>query len=196
MNVLDADMSRRRLGYNVRKGYCRRQTIPYASVPECSTMLVHLPLVAYTSGKIPCASYLHRRLTEFNVLPDGWNASSVAQHDVMSPIDDDLGSGDYLTLYKLCIIPPFMCCTSSFMLTIAPNCTWILCIGRNMVNIEHCELVADSPGRLCSVDAVIGVLSTLDSCKFCVGNPDRKFIDLIQSDRHNGSIKDQSGKLQ
>ena len=187
-------MSRRRLGYGVRKGYCRRQTIPYDSVPESSTALVHLPLVAYTSCTLPCASSLHRRLTDSNVLPAGWNASTVAQHDEMSPIDEDSGNGVYLVIYKLCILPPFICSTSSFMLTIAPNCTWTLCIGRNMVNIEHCELLADSPGRLCSVDAVFGIVSTLDGGKFCVGNPDRKFIDLIQSDRHKGSLKDLSGK--
>ena len=191
---LEPDMSRRRLGYGVRKGYCRRQTIPYDSVPESSTALVHLPLVAYTSCTLPCASSLHRRLTDSNMLPAGWNASTVAQHDEMSPIDEDSGNGVYWSSTSCAFSHLSYALPAPSCLPQPPTAHGHCASVGIMVNIEHCELLADSPGRLCSVDAVFGIVSTLDGGKFCVGNPDRKFIDLIQSDRHKGSLKDLSGK--
>lgn len=187
-------MSRRRLSFFTRKGYSRRWATSTLDSPL--QLIVQLPLASYTHCTVPDASSLHCRLSKWNGLPADWNTASVHAATCSTASVHAAAStnnSDYLAVYKLCIIPPLLCAGHSFMLTIAPDCTWTLFVGRNRVDTEQCLILADSPYKLCSVDAVARVVSVLEGSKFCQGNPDKQFTDLIQSGHYSGSFRDQSG---
>ena len=83
------------------------------------------------------------------MLSAGWNASTVAQHDEISPIDEDSGNGVYLVIYKLCILPPFIVTNSGSRKGIT------VIVGNNLGTLElHNNYVAH-----CSVVYLIGPLN-------------------------------------
>lgn len=138
-------------------------TLPDASsesVERSDELIVALPLAPYLSGTLPDASSLLSRLTRSNKVPADWNVSRVHGPATPTPYD-----GDYLAVYKLQVLPPLFCISHSFMITVAPNCTWSLCIGSS--NIEQCTLLRGTPNRLSNVDAVVKVVLTLSGSKFC-----------------------------
>ena len=172
-------MSRRKLGFAVRKRYSRKLPTACHHEQDCDELVVKFPLSAYKSSSVPSTSVLHSRLN-LSPVPGEWTSSLI------------LPSPAYLAIYKLQILPPFTSAEYTFMLTVAPDFTWTLCIGRRKVDIEQCQVLRGAHIKLCSVDAIISVLSTLEASKLCEGNPDNKFAELVS--HHNGTFKDQSSK--
>lgn len=98
-------------------GSCKRK-------PE--NLVVRLPVLSYTSSSAPNAENLQLRLSRSNMLPAGWSMH------LLQSSDDCLTA---LALYKLRITPPqapLFTARCMFMLTIAHDCTWTLCVGRYM----------------------------------------------------------------
>lgn len=182
-------MSRRKLGLRVHKGFSRKRFCPNKCsenfVDDPDELPVRLPLDTYCSHALPDTSSLANRLSQSGKLPQEWTLTSIHSTTSLSPT---------LTLYILEIKSPLFCCADySFMLTISPDGTWTLCVGRTRVYQEHCDLLKATPTKLCSVDDVIGLVLSLSGSKWCIGNPDEKFMDLI--DRHEGNFRDQTGTL-
>ena len=174
-------MSRRKLGFSVRKGYSRNlSTVCVTSLdheePDCDELTVSIPLSAYKSSSVPSTIVLHSRLN-LSPVPE-WKFSLI------------LSSPEFLAVYKLQILQPFTSADHIFMLTVAPDFTWTLRIGNRKVDTEQCQVLRGAPIKLCSVDAVMNVVFALEASKFCEGNPDVKFADLTS--RYNGTFKDQS----
>ena len=144
-------------------------------------LVVSLPLSAYTSSILPDASTLHSRLILSQQLPLGWTASSVGSSSASHSAS--------LALYKLQISPSLPSVDYSFMLTVAPDCNWTLCLGRKQISKDQCQLLVGFKEKLCTVAALVQVLSTLDESKCCVGNPDTKFLQLAAR-----TFRDKSGK--
>ena len=133
----------------------------YASsiLPDASTLhnrlinpcelVVSLPLSAYTSSILPDASTLHSRLILSQQLPLGWTASSVGSSSASHSAS--------LALYKLQISPSLPSVDYSFMLTVAPDCNWTLCLGRKQISKDQCQLLVGFKEKLCTVAELVQV---------------------------------------
>lgn len=147
-------------------------------------LVVQLPLSAFTSSAVPDMISLYNRLTQYGILPNEWNLSLIRPPSATSP---------FLAVNKLQITLPVHCyATHTFMLTVTPGGAWTLCAGSKQVNPEQCKLLSEFPAILSTVIDVVKIVSALECCKFCIGNPDEKFSSL--SDRHGGVFKDYHGK--
>ena len=186
---------KRKLRFNARKNdernkYMKREllvSIPLSLVTliiNSCELVVSLPVSAYTSSILPDASTLHSRLILSQQLPLGWTASSVGSSSASHSAS--------LALYKLQISPSLPSVDYSFMLTVAPDCNWTLCLGRKQISKDQCQLLVGFKEKLCTVAELVQVLSTLDESKCCVGNPDTKFLQLAA--HHKGTFRDKSGK--
>ena len=179
-------MSRRKPSIAVRrKGYSRRTAICVhpSKLLDSEELIVRLPVASYVSSVVEDTDSLNTRLCKYK-LPAEWILNSKPALP--------LQSGTYLALYKLSIVThsaPHFSADYSFMLTIAPDFSWSLCLGRNSVSIERCTLLQGLCNKLDRVDAVLSALSTLEQSRFCVGNPDSKFTELL----HKGYFKEHSG---
>ncbi len=124
---------------------------------------------------------LYSRINQSGRLPEDWNMSLVQSPSTAAP---------YLALFKLQILPSVYCCANTFMVTVSPDGTWSLSLGNSK---EKCELIRGFPTKIQSVDPVVEVVSCLAGSKYCVGNPDGKFVDILN--RRGGIFKDQFSKL-
>jgi hypothetical protein len=186
---------KRKLRFNARKNdernkYMKREllvsillSLVTLIINSCE-LVVSLPVSAYTSSILPDASTLHSRLILSQQLPLGWTASSVGSSSASHSAS--------LALYKLQISPSLPSVDYSFMLTVAPDCNWTLCLGRKQISKDQCQLLVGFKEKLCTVAELVQVLSTLDESKCCVGNPDTKFLQLAA--HHKGTFRDKSGK--
>ena len=187
------------MGLHVSKGYSRAKKIRSNSHcdevsanfscttldPNSKELIVKLPISAYTSQPLHSNAILHSRLEQQDCLPEMWN---------MSLVYSPTSSAPYLSLYKLQVLPPLYCCTSTFMITIAPDASWTLCVGKSMITrAERCDVLRTCPEKLCSMDDVVGLVSCLEGSKLCEGNPDEKFKNVLC--HRGGMIMDQTGKL-
>jgi len=192
-------MGRRKLRFDARKNFERKKysksseltvSIPLVllSVPSDdanpSELIVSLPMSAYTSSPVPDASALHSRVSRSTTLPAGWTLACLPEASGSNTAS--------LVLCKLQILPPLFSADLTLMLTVTPDCAWTLSVGRSQINQQQCQLLCGIAAKLCCVDEVVKLLTVLDGSKFCVGNPDAKFMQLIP--RQKGSFRDQSGK--
>lgn len=72
--------------------------------------------------------------------------------------------------------------TFSHELTIRDNCTWSLLIHGFLVDHENVVL-SSVPGTLDDPSKVLDLLHTLDGATICPGNPDEKFVEMVESRR-------------
>ena len=202
-----SDMGKRKIRFDVRKNFERKKALRgcTVSIPldlvivhhgNCSAangereprnLVVRLPSFAYTSTSMPNAESLQQRLSCFN-MSAGWSMNRLQTPDHSTAV----------ALYKLKISPPHAPLLSTgctFMLTIAHDCTWTLCISNGrLVTAQQCPLLNSVAPKLCSISDVLSLLSLLDDATYCVGNADVKFIQLL-NDRHKDGFRDQTGKI-
>ena len=147
----------------------------------CKELAVKLPLSAYTSAVMSSTHELHARLTasKSSLMPPEWICSVV--------------SGTNLAIYKLAVTPPVMSADFTFIITISASGRWTINVDHKEISRANCPILAECAvhDHLLSVDLVVEILSLLDRCKLCVGNPDEKFSSLI--DKHSGKFLDRSG---
>ena len=119
------------------------------------------------------------------MLPAGWSMSRL----------QTLGHSTAVALYKLKISPPqapLLSTGCTFMLTIAHDYTWTLCISNGrLVTAQQCPLLNNVTPKLCDA---LSLLSLLNDATYCVGNADVKFIQLL-NDCHKDGFRDQTGKI-
>ena len=203
-------MGRRKLKFDVRKNYERRKKKKHStmivSIP-CSLLSVdsrsdsrHLPLAepadsscfnvpisvlthTSTSGALGACRSLPSSSLQISLsqcrLPSGWSLSTTQ---------------GVMALYKLYVsqAQDSLATDFKFMLTIAVDCTWTLCVaGRKQVDIQQCQVLSGTPVKFTTADEVLQLLSVLDSSALCSGNPDSKFTVLL--DRHKDGFRDPSG---
>ena len=166
------NMGRRKLKYQERKNYERKKHNLHARILP-SKLLVHLPLSAYTSSKVSDVTALHTRLEQSKMLPSLWN---ILQQSIPP-----------LVLYKIQFNPSLPSVKVTFTLTVDCQCFWTLRLEASEIRSEHSQLLSGLSSKINSIDAMIDLLTTLDQSKFCVGNPDSKFTQLIE--HHKRSLK-------
>ena len=176
-------MSRRKLGIHVRKGYSRKKFCSDHGSDDTTELIVKVPISAYCNGALDDTNLLYNRLHHSGMLPKEWNLTLVSSTTSVVP---------FLALYKLHVTPPLFCVDYSYMLSVAPDGSWTLCVGRTLINQEHCQLLMEAPTKLSSLSNVLSIISSVEGSKYCIGNADEKFRDI--SDHHGGVFKDQSGK--
>ena len=83
----------------------------------------------------------------------------------------------------------------TFIITISASGRWTINVDHKEISRANCPILAECAvhDHLLSVDLVVEILSLLDRCKLCVGNPDEKFSSLI--DKHSGKFLDRSGSI-
>lgn len=54
-------------------------------------------------------------------------------------------------------------------------------VGERLVDLSNCPPLSSLSSSLSSVDAVVNVITILESCHMCMGNDDTKFGDLDRS---------------
>lgn len=175
-------MGKRKLRFFVRKNYERKKY----GWPKLTTSyqrkhvkIVSLPISAIKAAVVSSISVLHRMLLILRVLPTSWICSLL---------------GSSLALYQLDMASSTMSAATTTMLTIGSDFTWALRIGEREIHASECMLICCASWQLLnSVDKVVSLVTTLGKSKFCIGNPEGKYGDLIE--RHKGVFRNQTGKL-
>ena len=136
--------------------------------------IVSLPLSCYLNAPAPNGQALAKRLLASHQLPVGWSVSS--------------NPGPSTTLYKVQCTDQQQMAVVTLSLVIHNNLTWTLTIGSIPVLPTHLPAV---PSTL-FYHHLVSLLLILDGCKLCIGNPDEKYLRLIEK-KENGNLYDQNG---
>ena len=73
------------------------------------------------------------------------------------------------------------------------NFKWSLFIASHLISVDTSDICKEFPSCVNTVDAVLKILSCLDTCVICMGNPDDKFHELTT--KRKGVFKTISGKI-
>ena len=166
-----------------RKKFGLKVKIQLALLPP-PDLVIHLPITTFLSSEARNAGALLTRLNVVGALPTGW--VTVPELPTPSP-------NTSFILCKLQQHSPSL--TSSFTFTIAvdPQLKWKLTVCSAEVNVSSSNMFSQVPPVLSSVEAVVKLVSLLESSNLCKGNNDEKFTDLVAHNK--GHLKDQHGKL-
>ena len=131
-----------------------RQTVSFPS------FTISLPITSYIDGQVQSLESLHIRLSSPPSLPSPWMIASTAP----------------LTLCKLRVETsrPYIMAT----IKISRKPEWTLFV-LDKLNSGKCSLLADLPSNLTSVAVVCRMLMLLNSANVCMGNPDGKFLEVL-----------------
>ena len=132
--------------------------------------IVSLPLYCYLNAPAPNGQALAKRLLASHQLAVDWSVSS--------------NPGPSTTLYKVQCTDQQQMALVTLSLVIHNNLTWTLTIGSIPA------LPTAVPSTLFYHHLVS--LLILDGCKLCIGNPDEKYLRLIEK-YENGNLYDQNG---
>ena len=128
-------------------------------------LIISLPLASYINGCIQSSESLYLRLCSLP-LPSSWHIAS------RTP----------LTLCKLRLHQTEQASRADTIFTfrISSELKWTLSFLNQTLSAAGCPLLAEVPQFLTSVVAVRKLMMLLDSTMVCTGNPDSKFLDLVQ----------------
>ena len=77
-----------------------------------------------------------------------------------------------------------------FSVTIESNLTW--CVHVNGVQVPASSSYLDGPDSLRTLSDVQSLLSSINCCEICIGNPESHFMAVME--RRKGVIMDKAGK--
>ena len=77
-------------------------------------------------------------------------------------------------------------------LVIAPDFTWSIYVGSNLIDPQQCQLLRTVSIKLKGVDVVVKLFLSLDQSSFCFGNSDEKFTGI--NNCHKGCFISKAGK--
>ena len=171
---------------NEKRKKLAHRTLP-VSVPlnSVTVLKVSIPLCAVkgsdTIAKATASNLeiLRVRLASLGLLPPNWA--------VVSP---ETSEDAMLVMVKLATssLPSV---STPFSVAIRETFTWTLTVADHPLERGDSEALAGIPPVIDSPYGVVNLLKTLDASKICTGNPDDKFVELI--DARKGVIKDVSG---
>ena len=136
---------------------------------------VSLPLMSYVNAPLVSGEPLSKRLLATKQLPPGWSVASE--------------SSRCTTLYKVKCTSPEQVAFVNFSFVIHDDLTWTLTMGSIPVLPTR---LPEYPAKLLYVQQIVSLLLTFDGCKLCIGNPDEKYMCLVE--KHKGNLRDQTGK--
>ena len=180
-------MGKRKLRFDQRKNYERKKygfRVKIQLALLTPHELVHLSLSAYFGADARNASVLLSRLQRADKIPNSW---VISHHSHSVP-----ASSHPFMLCKLQQCPNVSTPTIMFSITFDSQCLWTLCVESRVLVAGSSGLLFGVEITLRSVDAVARLVSLLCESKFCVGNSESKFIDLVN--RNRGTFKDRLGK--
>ena len=170
-------MGRRKLRFAVPKNYERKKYFNLkVRVPlqHITVFKVSLPLHIYTHTPATNGNILRARLVRHQ-LPSQW---SLVTTD--TPVALTATNIPSFTLYMVkCMRHPYAAVVT-LSVTIQSDLTWKLVLGSLPVQMSQLPIDIASPPRLLNVSAVLSVLTTLDSLKLCIGNPEEEYLNLIE----------------
>lgn len=111
---------------------------------------------------------------EDGVLPDHWKCSQLSDMSI--------------AVYHFSSAQPT---NVSYMLKICPDHSWTLLVGLKQVVVQQSQLLQGIPGLLHTVDDIVSIVTLVSGSKFCAGNPDDKFKNLVS--HYNGKFMDHHG---
>lgn len=135
--------------------------------PPTSTLIVSLPLDAFTNGTVTTRQDLSSRFMKSTLLPSPWLMAStnpLVFCKLRVPRDVDHGCGAWLNI----------------SLTLHEDLKWSLFVKSKKLDLTLCPFLATFPIRLASVSAVCQFLSGVDSANLCSGNQETRFLELWQ----------------
>lgn len=133
--------------------------------------VVSIPLSTYVNAPAPSGQALVARLIATDLLPAGWSYSSTA-------------------LYKVKCIQQQHTPMVTVSIVISDTLTWSIHMGSIPILPSHLPAV---PTKLTYHHQLANLLLTLDSSTLCIGNPDEKYMSLVEG--HHGKLYDQTGML-
>ena len=170
-------MGKRKLRFAVPKNYERKKYFNLkVRVPleHITVFKVSLPLHIYTHASAINGNILRARLVRHQ-LPSQW--SLVTTDTPVALTATDIPS---FTLYTVkCMSHPYAAVVA-LSVTIQSDLIWKLILGSLPVQTSQLPIDIASPPRLLNVSAVLSVLTTLDSLKLCIGNPEEEYLNLIE----------------
>ena len=182
-------MGKRRLSFDMRKNCERKRYLKLnVRIPLKLTKLfqVSLPLCNYTHTPAANGETLRARLRKCQ-LPTHWSLEAINTTTENTAINTP---SPCFTLYTVrCSKPPSYVAEVTFSLTVHSDLTWILQLGSLPVLPSQ---VPRAPIRLLNISDVMSLLETLDSVRLCVGNPEDRYLQLVDE---RGPLKDNTGTI-
>ena len=139
-------------------------------------------VVSFSKSKLPAPDLfsLVTRLLSLRALPHTWTLTSTTDKACRKLILCSLDTSRD---------PPIL----RYSISIRGDFTWLVSVYGRTITHQSCCALTSVPEVLDSVDKVAHLLSTLDRCRVCEGNPEDKFLQVSQ--RREGIFKDHSGKV-
>lgn len=134
---------------------------------------------------MPDPGVLRSRLVKSRLIPSGWTVADEGSQ--LLP-----GLHPPLVLYKRQALQVLVASSPTLTLSVDDQLTWTIRVETSPVSPENCEILRGYASTLGSLDDIVQLLSRIDESTFCVGNPDGKFSELVES--HKGCFRDQSGR--
>ena len=126
-------------------------------------LTISLPIESYLGGHVQSSVALVHHLTSQSLMPS-WIVASM----------------DPLTLCYLRVQKQGQSSMADVTITVSISCElkWAVVFSGKELTLTNCPLLCEMPHELTSVNAVLGVISLLNTTKLCAGNPDEKFHKL------------------
>lgn len=139
-------------------------SIPVKHIVHLPPLTVSIPASVYLSGPVMDVDTLRNRIASFP-LPANWIVDTTAVP---------------FTLCKLCTyrekLPPRV---SVFItVSIDGNMKWDVSFIQSKLNPKNCFLFEELPATISSVSCISIIMSLVDSCTVCEGNPDTDIIEM------------------
>lgn len=163
-------------------GVVVRQSSVSPVVKKPSELVVSLPLAAYNSAPVQDLAHLQTRLKTSRQLPPRWIDACSQQLHTAHP----------LVLCSLRCEAPLFRVDVLYCFRVDEHLKWTLSICGTPVEQDQCQLLASLPAKLSTLSDIVTVLEKISTGKLCIGNPDKRFMTLIET--HHGSFQDPSGK--
>ena len=113
--LIAMQMSRRKLGLHVSKGYSGQKK--FCLNPH--QLIIKLPVSTYTHAALPDNKALQERIIQYGDFLEDWAMMLVQSLSTTGPF-----------------LSPLLCCTDfSCMITVAPDGSWTLSVGRSRVTV-------------------------------------------------------------
>ncbi len=144
---------------------------------ERPVLAVSIPLTAFTDSRACSLKRLQSRL-QVTKLPPTW--VDVSHEDSLHPL-------------TLCQVKPTLPRADvTFTLSITDEFEWTLTFHDHFLDGHKCEVLGGTPQALDSVSKVCQLLWALNSSKVCMGNDDKKFLEVMD---HRAKTLQSDGKF-
>ncbi len=150
-----------------------------ADTEQVVELVVSLPISFFSALTPADLGELHSRLIRLRALPSGWC--------------DTTAGTEQITFCRIVRSLAAALPRVDVTLVVEANLAWKVYFHDQRLEVDHCPTLAGMPPTVRSPADVANLLSVVDNSQVCIGNPDEKFLPIVQ--RHQGQLLDPTGKL-